>query len=499
MAEPGFPPIGPPSVSHASPSRLGNDGWRYVSLSPEMLVAMVRAIDVFLVATAAVVGFALYYTVTRHLVAEIERCFLSSLLGAMLFTAGFQRIGGYTLRQLSMLQWQLTRAVTMWAVTISVLLLVAFVGKVSDIYSRGWAFSWAITALAFILTERVIVRVAIPRCVREGFLVRNVIIIGAGEEGERLIARLQHSQDKSIAIRGVFDDRISRVPPAVRGCNVLGNTDDLFRFAREFPVEEVIIALPLTAEGRLKALVGKLKVLPADLRLSAVSMAENLPLRGISYLGDAALIEIVDRPIKHWNAVAKWAEDKILGALLLFAVAPAMAVIALLIKLESRGPVFFVQERFGFNNNVIRVLKFRTMYQELGDTSGGRRTVPNDPRVTRVGRVLRSLSLDELPQLINVLRGEMSLIGPRAHAIAMRAGDRLYFEAAEDYAHRHRVKPGITGWAQVNGCRGEIDTLEKGRARVAYDLFYIERWSLWLDLKILALTLPTLLSRENAY
>ena len=180
-------------------------------------------------------------------------------------------------------------------------------------------------------------------------------------------------------------------------------------------------------------------------------------------------------------------------------VRPRLAIIALLIKFESRGPVLFVQERFGFNNAVIRVYKFRTMYADCGDISGAKRTVHNDPRVTRMGRILRWLSLDELPQLLNVLRGEMSLVGPRPHAIAMKAGDRLYHEAVDDYAHRHRVKPGITGWAQVNGCRGEIDTIEKARARVAFDLFYIEHWSLWLDLKTLILTMPVLLARQNAY
>jgi Undecaprenyl-phosphate glucose phosphotransferase len=489
----------PPSASDGGLSVLGNYSRGHVWLAPEMVVAMVRATDLFLVASAAVGAVALYYGVTGHAVAEVELCFLGALLAAVLFVAGFQRIGGYNLKQLSMLRWQLTRAAAMWAVTISVLLLVAFVGKVTDIYSRIWALSWAMTALAFILIDRAIVHLAIPRCLSEGFLARNVVIIGAGEEGERLITRLRHSQDKSIAIRGVFDDRISRVPPSICGCDVLGNTDDLIRFAREFPIDEVIIALPLGAERRLKALVAKLKVLPVDLRLSPVSITENLPLLGISYLGDVPLLGIVDRPIKHWNAVAKWVEDKILGALLLFAFAPAMAVIALLIKFESRGPLFFVQERFGFNNKVIRVFKFRTMYHERSDKSGAQRTVWNDARVTRVGRVLRALSLDELPQLVNVLRGEMSLIGPRAHAIAMKAGDRLYFEALEDYAQRHRVRPGITGWAQVNGCRGEIDTLQKARSRVAYDLFYIEQWSLWLDLKVLVLTLPIVLSRQNAY
>jgi lipopolysaccharide/colanic/teichoic acid biosynthesis glycosyltransferase len=176
-----------------------------------------------------------------------------------------------------------------------------------------------------------------------------------------------------------------------------------------------------------------------------------------------------------------------------------MGLIAILIKLGSRGPIFFVQRRFGFNNEVIRVFKFRTMHPGRADPSGALRTIRDDPRVTRLGRILRRLSLDELPQLINVVRGDMSLVGPRPHAIAMKTGDRLYCEAVEQYTHRHRVKPGLTGWAQINGLRGEVDTLEKARARVAHDLYYIEHWSPSLDLKILLKTVRTLVFCDQVY
>src|SRR6202023_1059200 len=180
-------------------------------------------------------------------------------------------------------------------------------------------------------------------------------------------------------------------------------------------------------------------------------------------------------------------QDKLLGSPLLIFVGPLMALTAILIKLDSPGPVLFVQKRFGFNNEVIHVLKFRTMHIGCSDPSGAQRTVRNDPRVTRLGRILRLMSFDELPQLINVVRGDMSLVGPRPHAVAMRAGDRLYCEAVEQYLHRHRVKPGITGWAQVNGLRGEVDTLEKAHARVARSLLYRALVPL-LNLKILMKT-----------
>jgi exopolysaccharide biosynthesis polyprenyl glycosylphosphotransferase len=211
--------------------------------------------------------------------------------------------------------------------------------------------------------------------------------------------------------------------------------------------------------------------------------------------------EVISGHAKYADLTAfiKQFGDVILSSFLLVIFAPAMAVIALIIKFDSPGPVFFVQDRVGFNSEAIRVLKFRTMYCDKGDPAGGKRTVRNDPRVTRSGRFLRAFSLDELPQLINVLRGEMSLVGPRPHAIAMKAGDRLYHEAVDTYAQRHRVKPGITGWAQVNGMRGEIDTLEKARRRVTYDLEYVEHWSLALDLKILLMSIGAVFKWRNAY
>jgi polysaccharide biosynthesis protein PslA len=204
-------------------------------------------------------------------------------------------------------------------------------------------------------------------------------------------------------------------------------------------------------------------------------------------------------PPQYLRGFSKWFEDRVASVVILFLLAPVLALIALAVKLESKGPVLFVQERYGFKNRIIRVYKFRTMYSENCDQSGARRTVSDDPRVTPLGRFLRMLSLDELPQLFNVLAGEMSLVGPRAHAVAMKVGDRPYHDAVADYFLRHSVRPGITGWAQVNGSRGEVDSLEKARERLAFDLHYVDNWSLGLELKILLLTVRTVLSCKNAY
>jgi len=476
-----------------------SDFRRPVWLSPGLVAFVLGALDWGLVLAAAVAAFAVYFGVMEQTVASPERHILTAFLAATVFAGIFERLGGYRSKQLSRLSWQLTRVLMTWGFTVTVLLAAAFLSKTSEIYSRGWAVVWIIGTPMLLLIGRCIFHTAMATRAGGSYLARNIAIVGAGAEGQRLIARLREDEDKSVIIRGVFDDRKSRLPDSVCGFSVRGTTDDLLDFARQSTIDEVIMALPLDAEQRLRSLCDKMKALAIDVRLSLEPLAEAFNVRGLGYVGSVPVFEVVDRPLKKWRAILKWIEDQLLGSLLLVFVAPPLAAIAILIKLDSPGPVFFVQRRFGFNNEVIRVLKFRTMHIDRSDPSGAQRTVRNDPRVTRIGRILRWLSFDELPQLINVVRGDMSLVGPRPHAVAMKAGDRLYCDAVEQYLHRHRVKPGITGWAQVNGLRGEVDTLEKAHARVAHDLYYIEHWSLWLDLKILLKTTGILASGENAY
>jgi Undecaprenyl-phosphate glucose phosphotransferase len=460
----------------------------------------VRALDFGAILIAGVVAHWIYLGApTGGLEEDFDRYVTTTLLVAILFVFGFGRARGYEFQRLGKRRRQISRVAVAWLITLAAMIVFAYLGKVSTVYSRGWTITWATSSLAAMTFVRLVVATTLRRWAMQGRLSRKIAVVGAGRVAERLIAKLLAARDERVVIAGVFDDRSSRIPATVAGCRVLGTTDDLVSFVRSSAVDEVIIALPLRAVERIGHLIGKLRSLPVDLRLSMEPLAEAFPICGISRTGSVPLIEIMDRPLKHWSAVAKWLEDKLLSATLLLALSPLMGLVALLIKLDSKGPVLFVQMRFGFNNEPISVYKFRTMYVERGDSSGARRTMKDDPRVTRIGRFLRGLSLDELPQLFNVLTGDMSIVGPRAHAMAMRAGDKLYHDAVGEYFERHRVRPGITGWAQVNGLRGEIDTLERARERVAYDLEYIDKWSLWLDLKIILQTTKVVVTRQNAY
>ena len=469
------------------------------SLAPEVVCGVVQLLDAVVILLAGAGAFGIYLGLLGGGVSDYPRHYLAVVLAAVIFPFVHRRAGGYTIPRLRQLSWQVGRVAIVWAATMSTLSTLAFVAKVAEAYSRSWATLFALFSFAAVGMVRIAVAATLDHWANQGRLSKVVAVVGAGDLGQQVIAKLRAAKGAPVAIAGIFDDRLTRVPAVVDGCPVLGTTDDLIALVRRCLVDEVVLALPLRAEARIGELVAKLRSLPVDLRLSLDPIGGGFPVRGINEVASIQMLEIIDRPLKNWSAVVKWFEDKILGVACVAAFAPLMAIIVLAIRFDSRGPAIFRQERFGFNNNTIRVFKFRTMRVEEGDPTGAARTIPGDPRVTRVGRILRRFSLDELPQLFNVLLGDMSLVGPRPHVMAMKAGGRLYHEAVGEYFLRHRVRPGMTGWAQVHGLRGEIDSPENARARVEHDLWYIDNWSVWLDFKILFLTLRVILAGENAY
>ena len=424
---------------------------------------------------------------------------LVALFGALLAVNLMQLAGGYDWQTLCSVTGSLRHVILASASVIATLLVLAFLTKTSDQFSRAWLVLWSTLSAGTICVSRVVLYFSILDWKSQGRLRRNVAIVGIGPIGQRLTDWIVNAPGLDVAIAGLFDDRSERSPHFCWGVPRRGTVDDLVKFVRDRQIDMVIVTLPLSAEERLAEIFAKLKTLPVDVRLCPDAIGFQLENVRMSHLGPLPLINVVDRPLSDWRWTVKTVEDRVLASLILLFAGPLMLFIALAIRLDSPGPALFRQKRYGFNNKLIDVFKFRTMYHEQRDENAEQLTRRDDPRVTRLGAFLRKTSLDELPQFLNVLRGEMSIVGPRPHACRAKAGGLLYQEAVEKYDARHRVKPGITGWAQVNGWRGETETVEQIQKRVEHDLAYIENWSVGLDLKIILRTAFTGFIGRRAY
>ncbi len=388
-----------------------------------------------------------------------------------------------------------------WTFVFLLAAVAIFFLRLEDVFSRVWLGSWYVGGLAMLLVLRGIVSGIVHYLTNIGSLDRRTVIVGGGASAEQVLRDLMLQKRTDLRICGFFDDRVDdRSPDVVCGFPKLGTVDDLVDFARHTRLDLVIFTLPITAEQRLLQMLRKLWVLPIDIRLAAHTNKLRFRPRSYSYIGNVPVLDVFDKPIADWDVVLKICFDKLFGSLALILLAPVMAAVAIAVKLDSPGPALFKQRRYGFNNELIEVYKFRSMYADKLDPGARKLVTRDDPRVTRVGRFIRKTSLDELPQLFNVVfKGNLSLVGPRPHAVTARAADHLYDEVVDGYFARHRVRPGITGWAQIYGWRGETDTSEKIQRRVEHDLYYIENWSILLDLYIIAVTPFALAKSENAY
>ncbi|MFV0280386.1 MAG: undecaprenyl-phosphate glucose phosphotransferase [Rhodoblastus sp.] len=406
----------------------------------------------------------------------------------------------YTIPALSSFVQQMAECALALLVAIGALVVIHMVAGVDIAPMRGSLLQWYALALGAIVAQRFILVRLLAYWSRAGRMARRTVIVGGGKAASDLIERLDKADSRAIRILGLFDDRDKyRSPEQIGRYAKLGAFEDLETFCREQRVDLLIIALPTVAEDRILHVLKMLWVLPIDVRIAALDSKLKLRARTYNYIGDVPFLPVFDKPMSDWSVAVKTIEDRVLSALGLIVLSPLLALIALAVKLDSPGPVFFRQKRYGFNNETIGVYKFRSMYADQCDANAGKLVTRGDSRVTRLGAFLRRTSLDELPQLINVFKGELSLVGPRPHAMQAKADGRIYDEVVEGYFARHKVKPGITGWAQVNGWRGETDTREKIEQRVAHDIHYIENWSAWLDMKILVMTPLALLFGKNAY
>ena len=440
----------------------------------------------------------LYLAATPEIFAEYS---LPIPLLALSAVAIFKALDLYTISALRRFPKGAASLILAWVLVFLLAFALIFFLKLEAKFSRVVFASWLLSGLIVLPILRLIIaQVGISLATR-GLFRQRAVLVGGGQEAEIFLTALGQNATHDLDILGIFDDRnADRSPERVGNLAKLGTVASLVSFVRREPVDLAIFTLPVNAETRLLDMLRTLCVLPIDIRLSAHSQKLRFHPRHYLFFGGLPTFSIMDRPVAGWAHLQKLLFDRVIGALMLIILLPVMALIALAVKLDSKGPALFRQKRFGFNNKPITVFKFRSMYTEMSDANAAKLATRDDPRITRVGRFLRKTSLDELPQLFNVaLFGNLSLVGPRPHAFQAKAADRLYEDVIDGYFARHRVKPGITGWAQINGWRGETDTPEKLQKRIEHDLYYIENWSILFDMGIVALTPIALIKGENAY
>jgi len=416
--------------------------------------------------------------------------YLSAVLAAVLTVNAMQISGAYAGVLNKGFAAQVGKVVRAWSLVFAVLMLLGYVTKTSESYSRLWAGTWYGGALFGFAATRAWSITQTKRWRRQGRLTRTVAVVELGSNGDgmELVRRLQSSSPGEIHLVGLFSEERSSIQR--------NGIQDLIALAQLFRIDEVLVTVSGQSGANISSAIRRLGTIPTNVRICPWVAELGLPVRDVGFFMQNAVMTIYRRPFTSWNRVVKRAEDIVLGTVMMLLLSPILLLIALFVKLDSSGPALFKQKRLGFNNNVLIVYKFRTMKHRPSLNDAVPQAQRGDPRVTRVGRFLRRSSLDELPQLLNVLKGEMSLVGPRPHAIAH---NEQYAVLIDDYLGRHRVQPGITGWAQVNGLRGETDTLDKMQRRVEFDLAYIDRWSILMDLKIIMLTALSLVFDRDVY
>ena len=419
------------------------------------------------------------------------------IVAAVVFVATLAAMGGYRSDHFNprLLRWMLAA----WVLAAAMVVATGCLWDGRVVVAHNWLVLWMLLGGCGLLVSRQVLRARLRAWRAQRRLAVRVALVGATEQASKILSDLAQPEGSGdYDVVGLFDDAPIPAKPLGTGLQV-GRIADLIRDFERIAPDSVLVALRWNDRKRVVDVCQRLRQLPVDVwvlpELAADAAFAGIPQR----VGSRVVLEVSSRPLRGWKGIAKRAEDLLLSALLILFTGPVMLAVAAAIRLCGPGPVLIRQRRYGFANKPFMVLKFRTMHPESADLTGARATVRGDPRVTRIGRALRAISLDELPQLFNVLRGEMSLVGPRPHPIEMRVGNLYYEEAVKFYSARHRIKPGITGLAQINGCRGLVDTLAKAQRRLDYDLHYIENWSLALDLRILCATIAKGFIDESAY
>ncbi|SEN57711.1 undecaprenyl-phosphate glucose phosphotransferase [Nitrosomonas marina] len=380
-----------------------------------------------------------------------------------------------------------------WSIIIAILLFLGHVTHFSEHFSRQVIVTWMIVTPLTLIVSHLIVKLIIS-IQRSRGKQRSSVIIGVNAISQKLLSSITAQPLLFIENRGYFDDRQQpRISGNFGPC--LGKTKDIISYLEKNSIDMIFISLPMTSQPRIQQIIEQFSDTTISIYFLPDMYVFDLLQAQVDYIGDMPIVSLGESPYSGIDGVIKIASDYLFATLILVMLSPLMMCIALAVKLSSPGPVIFKQRRYGYNGKEIIVYKFRTM----NVTENGSSIVQakrNDHRVTKIGAFLRRTSLDELPQFVNVLQGRMSVVGPRPHAVAH---NEMYRKLIRGYMMRHKTKPGITGWAQVNGWRGETEVLDKMKKRVEHDLYYLNNWSIWLDIWIIIRTVWVVLNRKNAF
>jgi polysaccharide biosynthesis protein PslA len=483
------------SIERRSSFRQGSRGDKR-RMSSSVIVHIVQACDFVLLLFSGLLAQGML-TPLHRLRFDGSR-FLATFVGGVLTAAFLFRADAYMLRFLCQLDKQVQSLALPLLVGCGSMVVSLSLMRDDRLVSREWPFVWLALSAVLLIVSRCYLAQMLRGWTESGRLARRVAVIGAGEFSREFIGRLR-AEPHAYSVVGLYDDRRSRIPGVQDGVRVRGTVRDLLERSREEQIDLIVIALPLSAVSRISKILDQIGSAVADLCLTTDFVGFRYRSSQISSVGSNPVVLIKERPLKEWRAAKKSAFDIVIGSLMLVILSPLLALISLAVRLDSPGPILFRQPRLGFNNRLFTCYKFRTMQHGMTDLLGDQQATRGDPRITRLGKWLRALSFDELPQLFNVLEGNMSVVGPRPHPPNTKAGDRLFGDVVAKYAFRHRVKPGITGWAQVNGWRGETKSVEQIENRVACDLAYIENWSVWFDLRIMMLTVTREIFSRHAF
>ncbi len=433
--------------------------------------------------------------VATHLnsVAWHDRYTIMGILGVLFFILSAQAMGAYINWRDSSPFHCIKPILNSWALSLMALIVIAFLSKDTSYFSRLAVGIWGVMTPLVLISYRLLGRALLVKYTGN---IRKVAIVGAGKMGQQVANALQSNKWVGYSLVAYFDDNVVLHNTTVNTVPVMGNLDQIAQFANAHFVDELYICLPLRAEYRIKQLLNQLTNTTVIVKFIPDFFTFDLMQARWSEINGIPVISIFDTPFSSRTAqFIKRSEDIIISILILIIISPILVVLAIGVKLSSAGPVLFKQKRYGINGKEIIVYKFRSMRtQDNGSII--KQAIKGDPRITKFGAFIRRTSLDELPQFYNVLQGNMSIAGPRPHAVAH---NEEYRQLIPKYMQRHLVKPGITGWAQINGWRGETDTLDKMENRINYDLYYINNWSLWLDIKIILITIIKGFVNKNAY